>query len=53
MQKAGKIKQEEREKFPDLGLMDAIIMATSIKNDLRVITGDKHLKDKEKAKKLE
>jgi predicted nucleic acid-binding protein len=50
---AGKIKQEEREKFPDFGLMDAIILATFRKNDLRVITGDKHLKDKKKAEKLE
>lgn len=51
--KAGKIKQEEREKFPDFGLMDAIILATAREKNLKVITGDKHLKDKEKAEKLE
>jgi predicted nucleic acid-binding protein len=50
---AGKIKQEEREKFPDFGLMDAIILATARKHDLELITGDKHLKDKERVEKLE
>ncbi|QGA81049.1 PIN domain-containing protein [Candidatus Nanohalobium constans] len=50
---AGKIKQQEREKFSDFGLMDAIILSTARKNDLELITGDKHLKDKERAKKLE
>ncbi len=51
--RAGKIKQEERQKFPDFGLMDAIILSTARENNLKVITGDKHLKDKEKAEKLE
>lgn len=51
--RAGEIKQEERETFPDFGLMDAIILATARERDLKVITGDKHLKDKEKAEKLE
>lgn len=51
--RAGKIKQEERQKFPDFGLMDAIILATAREYDLKVITGDKHLKDKEKVEKLE
>lgn len=51
--RAGKIKQEERQRFPDFGLMDAIILSTARENDLKVITGDKHLKDKEKSEKLE
>lgn len=50
---AGKIKQEEREKFPDFGLMDAIILSSAKKYDLKIITGDKHLKDKERTEKLQ
>jgi predicted nucleic acid-binding protein len=51
--RAGNIKQEEIQEFSDFGLMDAIILSTGRKNSLKVITGDKYLKDKEKAKKLE
>ena len=50
---AGEIKKKEREKFPDFGLMDAIILATAREHSLELITGDKHLKDKERAKKLD
>lgn len=50
---AGKIKQEEREKYPDFGLMDAIILATARREEIEIVTGDKHLKDKERAAKLE
>lgn len=50
---AGKIKHEEREKFPDFGLMDAIILSSARKHELKIITGDKHLKNKERTEKLE
>jgi hypothetical protein len=36
----------------DFGLMDAIILETGKRNDLGLISGDKHLKDKEKAEKI-
>jgi len=42
-EKAGKIKAEEREKKPDFGLADAVILATAHKHDLKLISGDPHL----------
>lgn len=51
--KAGKIKSEEREKMTDFGLMDAIILETGRKNNLRLISGDKHLRNKKIAEKIE
>lgn len=50
---AGIIKTKQREKFSDFGLMDAIILSTAREHGLKIITGDKHLKDKEKTEKLE
>ena len=49
---AGKIKNEGRKEFPDFGLMDGIILATAKQNDLKLITGDKHLKDRNRTEKL-
>lgn len=50
---AGKIKNEERKEFPDFGLMDAVILTTARKHDLKIVTGDRHLKDRERAAKLD
>ncbi|MFB6217007.1 MAG: PIN domain-containing protein [Candidatus Aenigmatarchaeota archaeon] len=50
---AGRIKHEEREKYPDFGLMDSIILSSARKHNLNIITGDKHLKDMERTEKLQ
>jgi predicted nucleic acid-binding protein len=44
---AGKIKKKAREKQPDFGLMDAVILATAREKDLKLLTGDPHLTNKE------
>ncbi|MFB6180557.1 MAG: type II toxin-antitoxin system VapC family toxin [Candidatus Nanohalobium sp.] len=50
--KAGKIKAEERKNKPDFGLMDALILATARKKDLKLLTGDPHLTSQETAANL-
>jgi PIN domain nuclease of toxin-antitoxin system len=50
---AGRTKSKEREDMKDFGLMDAIILETGREKDLTLISGDKHLKNKKLAEKIE
>lgn len=51
-EKAGRIKAEERKEKPDFGLADAVILATAQKHDLKLVSGDPHLTDKQITKKI-
>lgn len=51
--RAGKIRTKEMEEYSGFGLIDAIILATAREKNLKVLTGDKHLKNKESAIDLE
>ncbi|MFB6245833.1 MAG: PIN domain-containing protein [Candidatus Nanohaloarchaea archaeon] len=44
---AGEIKSREIKEHSDFSLIDAIILATARKHELRLISGDSHLKSKE------
>lgn len=50
--KAGIIKKNSREKYPDFGLMDGIILATVRQKDLKLLTGDPHLTDRDIAEDI-
>lgn len=41
--RAGELKNEKRENFPDFGMMDALILATAKEEELKLMTGDPHL----------
>jgi len=49
---AGKIKERQRKKFPDFGLMDAIILSTARRKGIDLISGEKHLKSQERTEKI-
>ena len=51
-EKAGKIKAEEREEKPDFGLADAVILATARTQNLKLVSGEPHLTDKEIAESI-
>ena len=42
-EKAGILKNSLRKKHPDFGIVDAIVLATSIKTSSKLLTGDPHL----------
>ena len=50
--KAGEIKAEQRKDMKDFGLMDAMILESARQTEAKLISGDPHLKDKEKAEKI-
>lgn len=45
MASAGRLKVERRQEFEDFGLIDAIILQSSIEVDAELMTGDPHLTD--------
>lgn len=45
--KAGKTKTRQRKEMKNFGLMDAIILETARQNDIKLISGDPHLKKQE------
>ena len=49
---AGEIKERQRKESSDFGLMDAIILSTARKEDISLISGDKHLKSQERSEKI-
>jgi len=42
---SGKIHSQKRKKIKDFGLIDAIILAAALENNLKVVTGDRHFRD--------
>ncbi len=42
---AGKIKRQQREKSPDFPLADGIILALAKQEEIKVLTGDDHLRN--------
>jgi PIN domain nuclease of toxin-antitoxin system len=49
---AGKTKNKERKKHPDISLMDTIILSQAREKELKTITGDKHLQNREETAEL-
>ncbi len=47
--KCGKIYAEEKKKKPGFSIADAIILATAIKSNAKVLTGDEHFRDLKEA----
>ena len=50
--KAGEIKKEERKRHPEISLMDTIILAKAREKKLEIITGDKHLQNREETAEI-
>ncbi len=42
---AGKLNYERKKTVKDWGMIDSLILATSLVYDLKIVTGDKHFKD--------
>lgn len=51
-EKAAELKWELREKYNDVGMADAIILAHTQEKDAKLLTGDKHLTHREEVEDL-
>lgn len=49
---AGESKNKERKKHPEISLIDTIILSQAREKELKIITGDKHLQNREETAEL-